>query len=154
LSSKPHVLIVEARFYAEIADELMKGAVQALTAAGATHESVAVPGAFEIPAAIAMTIEAQRVSPPHRSFDGYLALGCVIRGETSHYDYVCGESARALMDISYQNRIALGFGILTVENGAQAWARARVGEKNKGGDAAKACIAMIEMRRRLGLRDR
>ena len=154
MSSKPHVLIVEARFYAEIADELMKGAVQALTAAGATHESVAVPGAFEIPAAIAMTIEAQRVSPPHRSFDGYLALGCVIRGETSHYDYVCGESARALMDISYQNRIALGFGILTVENGAQAWARARVGEKNKGGDAAKACIAMIEMRRRLGLRDR
>jgi 6,7-dimethyl-8-ribityllumazine synthase len=154
LSSKPHVLIVEARFYAEIADELMKGAVQALTAAGATHESVAVPGAFEIPAAIAMTIEAQRVSPPHQSFDGYLALGCVIRGETSHYDYVCGESARALMDISYQNRIALGFGILTVENGAQAWARARVGEKNKGGDAAKACLAMIEMRRRLGLRDR
>lgn len=154
MSSKPHVLIVEARFYAEIADELMKGAVQALTAAGASHESVVVPGAFEIPAAIAMTIEAQRVSPPHRSFDGYLALGCVIRGETSHYDYVCGESARALMDISCQNRIALGFGILTVENGAQAWARARVGEKNKGGDAAKACLAMIEMRRRLGLRDR
>ncbi len=154
MSSKPHVLIVEARFYAEIADELMKGAVQALTAAGATHESVAVPGAFEIPAAIAMTIEAQRVSPPHRSFDGYLALGCVIRGETTHYDYVCGESARALMDISCQHRIALGFGILTVENDAQALARARVGEKNKGGDAAKACLAMIEMRRRLGLRDR
>lgn len=154
MNQKPHVLIVEARFYADIADELMKGATQALDAAGATHESVAVPGAFEIPAAIAMTIEAQRISPPHRSFDGYLALGCVIRGETTHYDYVCGESARALMDLTCQHRIALGFGILTVENGTQAWARARVGEKNKGGDAARACLAMIEMRRRLGLRAR
>ena len=89
VSGKPHLLIVEARFYADIADELLKGAIQALDEAGATHERVSVPGAFEIPAAIAMTIEAQRVSPPHRSFDGYLALGCVIRGETTHYDYVC-----------------------------------------------------------------
>jgi 6,7-dimethyl-8-ribityllumazine synthase len=154
VTSKPHVLIVEARFYADIADELLKGAIQALSEAGATHERVSVPGAFEIPAAIAMTIEAQRVSPPHRSFDGYLALGCVIRGETTHYDYVCGESARALMDISCQHRIALGFGILTVENGDQAWARARVGEKNKGRDAARACLAMVDLRRHLGLRSR
>lgn len=154
MNRKPHVLIVEARFYAAIADELLKGATQALTEAGATHESVSVPGAFEIPAAIAMTIEAQRVSPPHRSFDGYLALGCVIRGETTHYDYVCGESARALMDISCQHRIALGFGILTVENEKQAWARARIGEKNKGGDAARACLAMIEHRRHLDLKTR
>lgn len=154
MTSKPHVLIVEARFYADIADELLKGAIQALSEAGATHERVSVPGAFEIPAAIAMTIEAQRVSPPHRSFDGYLALGCVIRGETTHYDYVCGESARALMDISCQHRIALGFGILTVENGDQAWARARVGEKNKGRDAARACLAMVDLRRHLGLRSR
>ncbi len=154
MNRKPHVLIVEARFYADIADELLKGATQALNEAGATHESVSVPGAFEIPAAIAMTIEAQRVSPPHRGFDGYLALGCVIRGETTHYDYVCGESARALMDLSCQHRIALGFGILTVENDKQAWARARVGEKNKGGDAARACLAMIELRRRLDLRAR
>ena len=113
-----------------------------------------MPGAFEIPGAIAMTIEAQRVSPPHRSFDGFLALGCVIRGETTHYDYVAGESARALMDLTTQHHIALGYGILTVEDGKQAWARARVAEKNKGGDAARACLAMIEMRRRLGLRVR
>ena len=154
MSAKPHVLIVEARFYADIADELLKGAVAALEAAGATHERVSVPGAFEIPAAIAMTIEAQRVSPPHRSFDGFLALGCVIRGETTHYDYVAGESARALMDLTTQHHIALGYGILTVENDKQAWARARVAEKNEGGDVARACLAMIEMRRRLGLRIR
>ena len=154
MTGKPHVLIVEARFYADIAEELLKGAVQTLTEAGATHERVSVPGAFEIPAAIAMTIEAQRVSPPHRSFDGFLALGCVIRGETTHYDYVCGECARALMDLSCHYQIALGFGILTVENGDQAWVRARVSEKNKGGVAARACLAMIELRRRLGLRAR
>jgi 6,7-dimethyl-8-ribityllumazine synthase len=154
VTGKPHVLIVEARFYADIAEELLKGAVQTLTEAGATHERVSVPGAFEIPAAIAMTIEAQRVSPPHRSFDGFLALGCVIRGETTHYDYVCGECARALMDLSCHYQIALGFGILTVENGDQAWVRARVSEKNKGGVAARACLAMIELRRRLGLRAR
>jgi 6,7-dimethyl-8-ribityllumazine synthase len=154
VSGKPHVLIVEARFYADIADELLKGAIAALNEAGATHERVSVPGAFEIPAAIAMTLEAHRVSPPHRSFDGYLALGCVIRGETSHYDYVAGDSARALMALTTQHRIALGYGILTVENGAQAWARARVSEKNKGGDAARACLAMVEMRQRFGLRSR
>ena len=154
MSAKPHVLIVEARFYADIADELLKGAVATLEEAGATHERVSVPGAFEIPAAIAMTIESQRVSPPHRSFDGFLALGCIIRGETTHYDYVAGESARALMDLATTHHIALGYGILTVENGNQAWARARVAEKNKGGDAASACLAMIEMRRRLGLRVR
>jgi 6,7-dimethyl-8-ribityllumazine synthase len=154
VSAKSHVLIVEARFYADIADELLKGAIATLEEAGATHERVSVPGAFEIPGAIAMTLEAQRVSPPHRSFDGFLALGCVIRGETTHYDYVAGESARALMNLTTRQHIALGYGILTVENGKQAWARARVAEKNKGGDAARACLAMIEMRRRLGLRVR
>ncbi len=154
MSAKPHVLIVEARFYPEIADEMLKGAIQTLNEVGASHERVSVPGAFEIPGAIAMTIEAQRVSPPHRSFDGFLALGCVIRGETSHYDYVCGESTRALMDLTCRHHIALGYGILTVENDEQAWARARIGEKNRGGDAARACLAMIEMRRRLGLRAR
>src|SRR5258705_10079043 len=148
----PHVMIVEARFYADIADELLRGAVDALEAAGATYDRISVPGAFEIPAAIALAVNTAEASGRVR-FDGYLALGCVIRGETTHYDYVCGESARALQDLSCQHRIALGFGILTVENDAQALARARVGEKNKGGDAAKACLAMIEMRRRLGLRD-
>jgi 6,7-dimethyl-8-ribityllumazine synthase len=150
----PHVLVVEARFYAEIADEMMRGAVQALEAAGATHERVAVPGAFEIPGLIAMVIEAQRNRPDRRSFDGFVALGCVIRGETTHYDYVCGESARGLMNLACEHRIALGYGILTVENGNQAWARARVAEKNKGGDAAEACLAMIRHKRDLGLPSR
>jgi len=147
----PHVLIVEARFYAEIADEMMKGAVQALEAAGATHERLSVPGAFEIPALIAMALEAQQADPARRPYDGFVALGCVIRGETTHYDYVCGESARGLMDLACQHRIALGYGILTVENGKQAWARAGVTEKNKGGDAVRACLAMIQHKRDFGL---
>jgi 6,7-dimethyl-8-ribityllumazine synthase len=150
----PHVLVVEARFYGEIADEMIRGAAQALEAAGATHERLAVPGAFEIPGLIAMVLEAQRTEPNRRPFDGFVALGCVIRGETTHYDYVCGESARGLMDLACQHRIALGYGILTVENGNQAWARARVAEKNKGGDAAEACLAMIRHKRALGLPSR
>jgi len=151
VSQAPHVLIVEARFYPDIADELLKGAVQALEAAGATHERLSVPGAFEIPAAIAMALESQRTRPSASAFDGFLALGCVIRGETTHYDYVCGESARALMDLACREKIALGYGILTVENGKQAWARAGVSDKNKGGDAARACLAMIALRRRFAL---
>src|SRR5262249_21310746 len=146
MSAAPHVLIVQGRFYADIADEMLKGAMEALEDAGASHERMSVPGAFEIPAAIAMVLEAQRRDPNRRPFDGFVALGCVIRGETTHYDYVCGESARGLMDLSCSHRIALGYGILTVESGAQAWARARVAEKNKGGSAALACLAMIELK--------
>ena len=108
MSQAPHVLIVEARFYPDIADELLKGAIQALDAAGAAHERLSVPGAFEIPAAIAMVLEGQRTQPSSVAFDGFLALGCVISGETTHYDYVCGESARALMDLACQEKIALG----------------------------------------------
>ena len=151
MSEAPHVLIVEARFYPDIADELLKGAIQALDAVGATHERLSVPGAFEIPATIAMALESQRTQPSATAFDGFLALGCVIRGETTHYDYVCGESARALMELACRERIALGYGILTVENGKQAWARAGVADKNKGGDAARACLAMIALRRRFAL---
>jgi 6,7-dimethyl-8-ribityllumazine synthase len=144
----PHVMIVEARFYADIADELLRGAVAALTAAGATHDRIPVPGAFEIPAAIALAVDTAEATGRVR-FDGYLALGCVIRGETTHYDYVCQESARALQDLAVRHRLALGFGILTVENDEQAWARARVDRKNKGGGAAAACLAMIDLRRRI-----
>ena len=138
-------MIVEARFYEDIADELCRGAVAALEAAGATHERVTVPGAFEIPAAIAMAHEAG----PSR-FDGYIALGCVIRGETSHYDYVCGESARGLQDLAIRQGLAIGYGILTVEDRDQAWARAAVDRNDKGADAAQACLRMIELRRLLG----
>lgn len=140
----PHVMIVEARFYEDIADELYRGAVAALEAAGATHERFEVPGAFEIPAAIGFAAQAD----PGR-FDGYLALGCVIRGETSHYDYVCGESARGLQDLAVGQGLPIGYGILTVENREQAWTRAAVDKKNKGADVANACLHMIALRSRL-----
>ena len=147
----PHIMLVEARYYAHIADELARGAIAALDAAGASYERFTVPGAFEIPAAIRFAVEAQARGAREARFDGYVALGCVIRGETTHYDYVCGESARGLMDLACQHRIALGYGILTVENGKQAWARAGVTEKNKGGDAVRACLDMIQHKRNFGL---
>ena len=141
--SSPHILIVEARFYPQISDELLRGATAALTAAGATFDRVEVPGVFEIPAAIRMA------AAQARAYDGFLALGCVIRGETTHYDIVANESARALQNLTTEFMLALGFGVLTVENEAQAWARARVDKKNKGAEAAQACLAMIALRRRL-----
>jgi 6,7-dimethyl-8-ribityllumazine synthase len=151
MPDRTHVLIVEARFYPDIADEMLKGAVAALEAAGATHETVSVPGAFEIPAAIRFASEAWKGGKLVRPFDGYVALGCVIRGETTHYDYVCVESARGLQDLAFREGLAIGYGILTVENADQAWARAKRDRKNKGGDAAKACLAMIAIKRRFGL---
>ena len=146
----PRVLIVEARFYADIADQLVEGALRCLESSGFSYERVDVPGVFEIPAAVRMAI---------RSFDagfgadylGFVALGCVIRGETSHYDYVCGESARALMDLTTEFSIALGFGILTCESISQARIRADIKNKNKGGEAAEACLRMIEIKRRFRL---
>ena len=141
----PHVMIVEAPYYAHVAKELARGAILALDAAGASYERFSVPGAFEIPAAIRIAIEA-RGHDIRRRFDGYIALGCVIRGETTHYDYVCGECARGLQDLALEYGIAIGFGVLTVENEAQALARAKVEKKNKGGEAARACLAMIELR--------
>jgi len=135
-----HILIAEARFYDDIADELVHGAQAVLDAAGATFETVAVPGAYELPAAVRMAMESGR-------FDGYIALGCVIRGETSHYDYVCGESARGLMALCTEHGIALGYGILTTENRDQAWARASRADKDKGAVAARACLEMVALRR-------
>ncbi len=142
----PHVMIVEARFYTHIADALMEGALRELSRRGATHERFAVPGAFEIPAAIRMGFEASSAGL-RRAFDGYVALGCVIRGETTHYDYVAGESARGLMELATAHGLAIGFGILTVENEAQALERA--GKKDKGKDAVAACLDMIALRNRL-----
>jgi 6,7-dimethyl-8-ribityllumazine synthase len=141
-----HILIVEARFYPDISDELLRGATAALSAAGATFDRVEVPGVFEIPGAIRMAIAATDAAP---KYDGYLVLGCVIRGETSHYDIVANESARALQILVCEYALPLGFGVLTVENEAQAWARARVAEVNKGAEAARACLAMIDLKRRL-----
>ncbi len=141
----PRLLIIDARFYEDISDQLYKGAVGALDAAGATHDRVSVPGVLEIPAALAMALESDR------DYDGFVCLGCVIRGETTHYDVVAGESARALMDLSVQEGLALGNGILTVENDDQAWARANVSDMNKGGAAAAAALAMIGLRKQFGL---
>jgi 6,7-dimethyl-8-ribityllumazine synthase len=144
-----HVMIVEARFYEAIADELVKGCIARLDRAGATYERFAVPGAFEIPAAIGMA-HMGGVHAGKARFDGYVALGCVIRGETTHYDYVCGESARGLQDLAVGRGLAIGYGILTVETESQAWARARIAEGNKGAAAAEACLAMVALRRELG----
>ncbi|MEQ8331750.1 6,7-dimethyl-8-ribityllumazine synthase [Nisaea sp.] len=141
------ILIVEARFYEDIADELVKGAIAALEEAGVEFDRVEVPGALEIPAAIA--IAAQRTDG--EPYAGYVALGCVIRGETSHYDYVCGESARGLQDLALWKGLSIGNGILTVENRDQAWARAAVDKKNKGKDAAGAALALVALKRRFGV---
>ena len=146
----PHVLVVEARFYEDISDELAKGAIAELQAAGASYERIVVPGAFEVPAAVRMAMLGGE-NGRGRTYDAYVALGCVIRGETSHYDHICSESARGLMELSTRHGIAVGYGILTCENGEQAWARARVDGKNKGGDAARAALTMLALRRQFGL---
>jgi 6,7-dimethyl-8-ribityllumazine synthase len=148
LTEPPRILVVEARYYDHIADALLAGAKQALTAAGTEYEVVTVPGALEIPAAIALAEEGGH-RPAGASYDGYVALGCVIRGETFHFEIVAGESARGLMDLAVGRRLAIGNGILTVENESQALARARPEEGDKGGAAAKACLAVIELKRRL-----
>lgn len=150
MPAKPHILIVEARYYAHISDALLKGAIAALDAAGASHARVTVPGAFEIPAAIRFAALAGE-RRTHEPFDGYVALGCVIRGETTHYQHVCQESARGLQDLALRHELAIGFGILTVENEAQALARSELGRRDKGGEAARACLAMIALKRQLGL---
>ena len=141
------VLLVEARFYDGIADELLVGAQAAVAAAGAEAEILTVPGSLEIPAALAIALDAAESSG--RPYDAAVALGCVIRGETGHYDIVAGESARALMDLSVARRLPLGNGILTVETEAQAWTRARVVELNKGGGAADAALALLRIKRHL-----
>ncbi|HEU0070490.1 MAG TPA: 6,7-dimethyl-8-ribityllumazine synthase [Alphaproteobacteria bacterium] len=151
MSDAPHIMIVEARFYTDIADEMLKGALAAVKAAGGSYEKFSVPGAFEVPAAVQFAVEAQKRDPNRKKFDGYVGLGCVIRGETTHYDYVCTESARGLQDLALRHNIAIGYGILTVENEDQAWARARVTEGDKGGTVTRACIEMIKMKRQFGL---
>jgi len=144
----PHILIVEARFYDDMADALLEGATFALTEAGATYEVVTVPGALEIPAAIAMALDG--ADNDGTNYDGYVALGMVIRGETYHFHIVSNESSRALMDLSVSESIAIGNGILTVENDEQAWSRVRRSDKDKGGFAARAALTMIELKKKLG----
>ena len=142
------ILIVEARFYDHIADELLAGAKAAIQAANADCDVVTVPGALEIPGVIAMAEEAGH-RPAGVRYDGYVALGCVIRGETYHFEVVANESARGLMDLSIGKRLPIGNGILTVDTEAQALVRARASEDDKGGFAARACLDMIKLKRRL-----
>ena len=137
-----HFLIVEARFYTEIADAMAAGAAQALDNAGVTYDRIEVPGALEIPAAIAMAAQQQAEGGKGRRYDGFVALGCIIRGETYHFEVVSNESARGIMDLSIRHCLAVGNGILTVENEEQAWVRADPMRKDKGGDAARAALAM------------
>lgn len=137
------ILIVNSPYYEKISAELEAGVRDALEELGedCTIETIIVPGAFEVPGAIAMAADSAR-------YDGYIALGCVVRGETTHYDYVCGESARGLMFLTTDRRLAIGYGILTVENQDQAWVRADRTQKNKGRDAAVACLEMLKLRKK------
>lgn len=147
-SKSMHLLIVEARFYDDMADALLDGAKSALDAAGATYDVVTVMGALEIPAAITFALIGEEEGG--KKYDGFVALGMVIRGETFHFDIVASESARALMDLSVDAAIPLGNGIMTVDTEAQAWARAKKSELDKGGFAAKAALKMIELKRHFG----
>ena len=139
--TKPHILIALSRYYEDIADQLLAGATSELTSVNASWEVVEVPGAFELPAVL-------RFASLSGFFDGYIALSCVIRGETSHYDYVCSESARGLSDLANRLQLAVGYGILTTDTREQAWERAAVEKRNKGRDTAIACLRMVEIRRR------
>lgn len=134
------ILVIEARYYESVSEDLLTGALAKLQAAGAEVVKVNVPGALEIPHIISYAEKAGS------GYDGYVALGCVIRGETTHYDYVCGESARALMALAVDHQLAIGNGIITVENEAQAIARSKPDQKDKGGFAASACLRMIQLR--------
>jgi 6,7-dimethyl-8-ribityllumazine synthase len=141
-----NILIVEARYYDHIADALLRGAMKVLDEAGATVERLTVPGALEIPGAIAMATSARK----KQLYDGVVALGCVIQGETYHFEIVSNESARGLMDLTVHQQIAIGNGILTVDTPAQAAARSGDDDRNKGAHAAKAALAMIALKRSLG----
>ncbi len=147
-TASPHLLIVEARFYDDMSDALLDGAKFALEEAGATYDIITVPGALEIPPAIAMALDA--ADDDGTQYDGFVALGMVIRGETYHFDIVANESSRALMDLAVSESLAIGNGIMTVENDDQAWARVRRSDKDKGGFAARAALSMIALKKKLG----
>jgi 6,7-dimethyl-8-ribityllumazine synthase len=147
-TSRRHVLLVVAPYYTDIVETLVGGTVKVLEEHGVTWERVDVAGAFELPAAIAIVHDHE----PSR-FDGYLALGCVIRGETSHYDHICEEVARALQTFAVEEKAAIGFGLLTCENGEQARVRADPARKDKGGETARAVISILDLKASLGKRN-
>jgi 6,7-dimethyl-8-ribityllumazine synthase len=136
------ILIISAGFYKDYKKMLLEGAIAELDKAGVKHKILEVPGCFEIPAALSMAIKSKK-------YDGFVALGCVIRGETSHYDYVCNECASGINRIAIKERVAVGFGIITAENDKLALARADAKQKNVGGKAALACLAMIDIKEKM-----
>lgn len=154
MAEETRVLIVEARFYADIADEMANGAIAFLDQAGIAHDRIAVPGAFEVPAAIRFALRAMETHSATSNYAGFIALGTVIRGDTDHYDHICRETSRALMDIAAELSVALGFGILTCETKEQAESRADIGRGNKGADAARACLRMMDLKKELRLAQR
>ncbi len=145
------VLIIEARFYDHIADGLLAGAIAALDEAGLEHDVITVPGIYEIPAALEMLLRAQRQGTIRARYDGYVTLGCAIRGESDHYDFICTECMHGLAQSAVANGLALGNGVLTVHDEAQALDRSDPARKDIGGLAARACLRMMAMKRDLKL---
>jgi 6,7-dimethyl-8-ribityllumazine synthase len=145
--SAARILIVESRFYEDISDALLAGARAAAEEAGAAFDRLSVPGSLEVAPALAIALDAAEAAG--KPYDGAVALGCVIRGETLHFEIVSQESARALLNLSVARRVPIGNGILTVDTDAQAWARARKEQGDKGGDAMRAALSLIRLKRRL-----
>jgi 6,7-dimethyl-8-ribityllumazine synthase len=142
------LLIVEGRSHSGVSDELLRGAAQAIEAYGAEYDVITVSSALQIPTAIALAEDAGQ-GPVGVRYDGYVALGCVIRGETYHFELVSNETARGLQDLGIGRRLPIGFGVLAVDDEQQAWARAKVSEGDRGGAAAKACLETITLKRQL-----
>ena len=154
MTAAPHLMIVEGRFYGDIADEMATGAIRAIEEHNASFERIGVPGALEIPAAVSYALKSQEIGAGGPRFDGFVALGCVIRGETTHYDHVCTESIRGLQRLALDHSLAIGVGILTCENRDQAWARAATDQGDKGGVAARVCLEMLTLKDRFQLTSR
>ena len=147
----PHVMIAAARFYKDVADHLIAGAAKGLEEEGCTYEIIDTPGAFELPATVRMAVRSMDFFTGRRRFDAFIALGCVIRGETTHYDIVCEEAARGLQELVREHTLAFGFGLITCENHDQAMARAKPDQKDMGGSAARACLGMLGIKHKFGL---
>ena len=148
VEDKIRLLIVESRSHSGISDELLRGAAQAIEAQGAEYDVITVSSTLQIPTAIAIAEEAGQ-GPVGVRYDGYIALGAIIRGETYHFELVAHETARGLQDLGVGKRLPIGFGVLAVDDEAQAWTRARVSEGDRGGAAAKACLETIALKRQL-----
>lgn len=147
----PKILIVESRFYEEITDNLLKGAIKELQAAGAGYKRLIVPGILEIPAGVRYAIRQMELRATDERYAGFIALGCAIRGETDHYHHVAREAMNGLQNLVLEHTLALGNGILTVHNREQAMERCMVERRNFGGQAARACLRMIDLKRELSL---